>query len=163
MDLKREGYKRVRELYAQKTEIAGARKVFGEYLEAMKRYKYDQRSWEQWWSSWVGEAEQSSRGAIPRRKGVSWWRQAIKALSPSTQLLPHSTEPCLSPRARCTNRNSSLTKSPLPTCTQRISPNSGKASAKKGELCSEQMVEITPKKTAILGCRMITASQREPS
>lgn len=35
-DHKREGYKRVRELYAQKTEIAGARKVFGEYLEGMK-------------------------------------------------------------------------------------------------------------------------------
>lgn len=147
----------------KRQRLLGQERSFGEYLEGMKWYKYDQKSWEQWWSPWVGEAEQSSRGAIPRRNGVSWWRQAIKALSPSTQLLPHSTEPCLSPRARCTNRNSSLTKSPLPTCTQRISPNSRKASAKKGGLCSEQMVEITPKKTAILGCRMITASQREPS
>ena len=162
MDYKREGYERVRPQSESSTlkrqRCWGQEGSLGEHLEGMKWYKYDQKSWEQWRSPWMGEAEQSSRGAIPRRKGVSWWK-AIKALSPSTQLLPlHWT--LSSPRARCTTRNSSLTKSPLPTCAQRISPNSGKANAKKRGLCNEQIVELTPKKT---GCRTITASQREPS
>lgn len=47
MDHKREGYERVRELYAQKTDFWGLEGPLGEYLEGMKQYKYDQKSWEQ--------------------------------------------------------------------------------------------------------------------
>lgn len=144
-------------LHSKDREWGGQEGVLGEYLEGKMQYRYGQESREQWLSPWVGEVEQNSGGCNAQEAGAVLGKTSHQGPTPQRSVTA-SLRWTLSPPelAAQTETANSRTASPLPTCAQTNSlQNSRKASAKKGELCSEQIVELTPKETVILqeGCK----------